>query len=360
VPDGSWSGNVYDFFRLVYRKLTADLKVPFQLHDGQRIEDTPVHEALREALVNTLIHADFSGHASVLVVKRPDMFGFRNPGLMRIPPEQAVRGGTSDCRNRRVQVMFQLVGYGDHAGSGLPKIYRNWAEQHWRRPVLQENTELEQTLIALHMSSLLPAEAVTELETRLGTARCAELSALERLALVTAVAENMVNHTRLKEITTEHPSDLTKTLSALVRRGYLISEGSGRGTVYYPAWHRMDAALTPELAATADDTGSAAGLRVIVDLHMLSPEELDRLRVLAAPVAMRDRATPETLKRTVLTLCDHHCLSLRALAELLGRHPDGVDLRRRILNSLVGSGQLLRIYPNPNDPRQAYRSAPTP
>lgn len=41
VPDGSWSGNVYDFFRTVYRKVTADLKVPFQLQNGQRIEDTP-------------------------------------------------------------------------------------------------------------------------------------------------------------------------------------------------------------------------------------------------------------------------------------------------------------------------------
>ena len=117
VPDGSWSGNLYDFFRRVYQKLTADLKVPFQLQDGQRIEDTPVHEAVREALVNTLIHADFSGRVSVLVVKRPDMFGFRNPGLMRVPPELAVMGGNSDCRNRRLQTMFQLVGYGDHAGS---------------------------------------------------------------------------------------------------------------------------------------------------------------------------------------------------------------------------------------------------
>ena len=102
VPDGSWSGNVYDFFRKVYQKLTADLKVPFKLQDGQRIEDTPVHEALREALVNTLIHADFTGRVSVLVVKRPDMFGFRNPGVMRIPISQAVAGGTSDCRNRRL------------------------------------------------------------------------------------------------------------------------------------------------------------------------------------------------------------------------------------------------------------------
>ena len=169
VPDGSWSGNVYDFFRKVYQRLTADLKVPFQLREGQRRDDTPVHEALREALVNTLIHADYSGRASVLVVKRPDMFGFRNPGRMRIPPALAVLGGNSDCRNRRLQTLFQLVGYGDHAGSGLPKIYKNWAGQHWRRPVLYELAEPEQTLMELRMSSLVPEQAVAELEGHLGS-----------------------------------------------------------------------------------------------------------------------------------------------------------------------------------------------
>ena len=119
-------------------------------------------------------------------------------------------------------------------------------------------------------------------------------------------------------------------------------------------------ALAPELVSPAPEVVAASDLRVIVDLNMLSPEELAQLRVLAAPVAMRGRSSPEPLKQIVLALCRHHCMSLRALAELLGRHPDGVDLRKRILNPLVSSGQLLRIYPNPNDPRQAYRSAPTP
>jgi ATP-dependent DNA helicase RecG len=47
VPDGSWTGNLFEFYRRVYRKLTADLKVPFALKDGQRQDDTPVHVALR-------------------------------------------------------------------------------------------------------------------------------------------------------------------------------------------------------------------------------------------------------------------------------------------------------------------------
>jgi ATP-dependent DNA helicase RecG len=379
VPDGSWSGNVYDFFRKVYLKLTVDLKVPFQLQAGQRIDDTPVHEALREALVNTLIHADFSGRVSVLVVKRPDMFGFRNPGLMRIPLEQAVIGGNSDCRNRRLQKMFQLVGYGDHAGSGLPKIYRNWAGEHWRRPVLHELREPEQTLMELRMSSLVPQDVLVELQNRLGESFTA-LPELARLALITASTEGVLNHARLRQIATDHPADITKMLSSLVRDGLLTPQGTGRGMVYYLPWEPQAASmgfaagetpltpelnpLTPELnPLTPEHPDSAAvaasGPTVISDLAQMDSAELARLRALAAPVAERGRASPELVQQTVLALCADRYLGLRVLAQLLGRNPDGVDLRKRILNPLVARKQLQRAYPNPNDPRQAYSASTT-
>jgi predicted HTH transcriptional regulator len=382
VPDGSWSGNVYDFFRRVYQKLIADLKVPFQLQDGQRIEDTPVHEALREALVNTLIHADFSGRVSVLVVKRPDMFGFRNPGLMRIPIMQAVAGGNSDCRNRRLQTMFQLVGYGDHAGSGLPKIYHNWAGQHWRRPVLYEHREPEQTLLELHMTSLLPTEAVAELERHLG-AKFACLSQLERLTLVTAATEGMVNHARLRDISTEHPTDISKMLARLVKNDLLVSKGAGRGMVYFLPWRDRRnlalfedtgtssltpelngltpelAELTPELDRLSPELDRQPSSRVVSNLAQLREDEIATLRRIAEPVSRRRRANPELVKQTVLALCEDRYLGLRVLTDLLGRRDrEGSDLRKRILNPLVAEGVLLRAYPRPNDPRQAYMRAP--
>ncbi len=126
VPDGSWSGNLYDFYRKVIRKLTADLKIPFVLKGDARIDDTPVHQALREALVNTLIHADYNDRASILVVKQPSGFLFRNPGTMRVPAETALHGGASDCRNRTLHQMFLLINLGERAGSGLPKIRAGW------------------------------------------------------------------------------------------------------------------------------------------------------------------------------------------------------------------------------------------
>lgn len=375
VPDGSWSGNVYDFFRKVYQKLTVDLKVPFQLQAGQRVDDTPVHEALREALANTLIHADYSGRMSVLVVKRPDMFGFRNPGRMRVPPEMAIQGGNSDCRNRRLQTMFQLVGYGDHAGSGLPKIYKNWAGQHWRSPTLYELTEPEQTRMELRMSSLVPEQVITELTARLG-ARFTSQPEAARLALITAQVEGVVSHDRLKQVTADHPADLTKMLGALVRDELLVPDGAGRGMVYFLPWQRHGmgtlfdllesnsadgkppefSTKPPELAPKPPELLSTA-LEVSVYLAWDDvPSALqDELRQLAAPIRLAKKAKSPELQTAVLLLCQGRYLGRHVLAQALGRNAD--DLLRRTLKPMVTGGQLKTARSASNDPRQAYSAA---
>ena len=179
-------------------------------------------------------------------MKRPDMFGFRNPGLMRVSVEQAVQGGISDCRNRRIQDMFRYAGLGDHAGSGIPKIYRNWKEQHWRLPLLYEDPAHEQTLLELRMISLLPAESVKMLDDLFGD-RFRNLPELDRVILITAATEDRVHHARIKEMSSDHPKDISAALAHLVQEGMLIKQGETRGSVYYlPGKPQTDAsALFP-------------------------------------------------------------------------------------------------------------------
>lgn len=43
-------------------------------------------------MTDTLVHADYLDRVSVLVVKSPAGFRFRNPGLMRLPVAQVVHG----------------------------------------------------------------------------------------------------------------------------------------------------------------------------------------------------------------------------------------------------------------------------
>ena len=58
---GEWSGNLFDFYFRVYNKIIKDVKVPFKMVGGDRIDDTSVHKAIREALANCLINTDFMG-----------------------------------------------------------------------------------------------------------------------------------------------------------------------------------------------------------------------------------------------------------------------------------------------------------
>lgn len=98
--DGTWSGNVYDFYFKIINRLTDNINIPFKLQGYIRKDDTRVHEAIREALANTLIHADYSGTQGIVVEKETTAFKFSNPGTLRIPLEQALAGGISDPSSR--------------------------------------------------------------------------------------------------------------------------------------------------------------------------------------------------------------------------------------------------------------------
>lgn len=148
--DGTWENNLFNFFRKVTPKLTEDLKKPFVLKNLQRIEDTPVHKAIREAFVNMIIHSDYRMDAGVLkVIKMNNGFRFSNPGSLKLPKEQIYRGGESKARNPHMQTMLRMVGFGDNAGSGFPDILKVWSDNGWEVPELVEDTVLNQVTLIL-------------------------------------------------------------------------------------------------------------------------------------------------------------------------------------------------------------------
>ena len=75
-----WSGNLFDFFFRVNRKLAESLKTPFKLDGIFRVDDTPMHKAVREALANCLFNADYHGVRGVVVRRAPRQAGVRKSG----------------------------------------------------------------------------------------------------------------------------------------------------------------------------------------------------------------------------------------------------------------------------------------
>ena len=108
---------------------------------GDRIDDTPVHKALREALANCLINADYYGTRGVVIKKDQNQIIFENPGYIRTGKEQMRKGGESDPRNKTLMKMFNLVNIGERSGSGVPNIFNTWEDQGWKEPVIEERAK---------------------------------------------------------------------------------------------------------------------------------------------------------------------------------------------------------------------------
>ena len=95
----------------------------------------------------------------------------------------------------------------------------------------------EETLLQLRMVSLLPDDAVDGLGEMFGS-KFYSLPETRRVALVAALIEGSLTHSRLVEMTNEHPHDLSKVLHELVEQDFLESDGTGRGKYYFlPGCH---------------------------------------------------------------------------------------------------------------------------
>ena len=105
---GEWSGNLFDFFFAVSDKLTFNLPRPFSLKGLFRVDDTPLHKAVREALLNTLVNADYSASRGVVVRKNQNGF------------------------------------------SGIPAIVDGWEKAYGERPVWTDSHNPDRTTLTLH------------------------------------------------------------------------------------------------------------------------------------------------------------------------------------------------------------------
>lgn len=229
--DGRWENNLYNFFKVVVRKLSNDLKRPFVLDGLSRVDDTPVHKAVREAVTNLIIHSDYLINGILKVEKLDNCLHLSNPGSLKLPIALIYRGGNSKARNPRMQNILRMIGYGDNIGSGFPTILDAWQKENWRKPDLSEDVNLHQVDLKLWMVSLLPEESSEYMHTTFG-AEYDNLSSRQQIILCTAYVEKQVSNSRLQPLLETHSIDVAKDLKYLVDNNFLIRNNNGRWTTY--------------------------------------------------------------------------------------------------------------------------------
>ena len=367
TPDGTWSGNLFDFYNKTILKLSENLKVPFVLKDGIRQEDTPVHKAVREALVNSIVHADYTDKSAILIIKKPTGFYFRNPGNMRMPIELARLRSETDCRNRKLQQMFRMLKICEQAGSGLPDIELSWRSQHWIPPNLTENfMPSNHTILQMDMVDLFPQNIMQELQAKYGQ-RFDSLDKHEQTILALAT-QGEIDHKQLKPLLPIHPADITKMLQHLVKQGMLVSTG-GRWAIYSLANENSLAGNDQSLA------GASTGLNELSypnnepsypnnELSYPNNEpsypnneveisDNTHLISIATPARLKKRLPNDELRAIILQLCQHDFLSLIKVSDLIART---TQTTQNHLTALVKEAKLAKKYPQDTHPSQAYRT----
>ena len=365
--DGTWNANAFQFYSRVISKLYQGLKVPFALEAGQfRRDETPAHKAVREALVNTIIHADYEGRSGVRALRDLSGYEFINPGLLLVSPQQVWKGGISECRNPVLQHLFGLIQLGEHEGSGGPAIRQAWAHQHWQPPALTEDVEHSESHLRLRQLSLLPEASIVALRQLLGPQFDAQ-NELGRLALVTAHVEGAITHARLATLTDAHTRDVTLKLQELLRKKLLASSGPSRSKTYtllVPAQVRLpgiEESSGQTIGQSSEQSGASSeqtSEQSRASSEQSSEESSPGSEETSEETSEEKRGWKPMQEQlgAVLQFCTGAWRTLPEIAETIGRRENTV--RTKYLPPLIESGDLERRHPDsPRHPFQAYRTA---
>ena len=330
-PDGTWEANLFQFYRLVLPKLQAFMPKPFILKGDERQDETPVHEALREALINSLVHTLYGGSTRTVILKLPTAIIMTNPGFLLVSLNQYYEGGISECRNPSLQKMFGLIGKSDKAGSGVDKILKGWRSAKWRRPYIEERSLPDKVELYLPMESLISEENLRALHEKFGDS-VYKLDYNRLSILSSAYLEEYVTNNSLRNQIELHPADITKLLRELVKENFLLPSGFGRGTMYYLSQDIQLSTNVPSSDVPSSDVPSSdVPSSDVPSSKFISPEE------------------------EIMVL--EYCCQWRNASEIahqIGRSRQ--HTQKRIIKKLLAKDMLIMEFPDaPTSPKQRYK-----
>lgn len=142
--------NILDFYNVVNQKISLLTKDKFII-DSKNKSRLPfkndLEESVREALVNSLMHALYDSDFPIKISACKEYFEFENPGQMRVTIEEFISGKTSRLRNHVIANLLKKVGISEKAASGGEKIFKVAERYNLKTPEIIR--EFEKTTVRI-------------------------------------------------------------------------------------------------------------------------------------------------------------------------------------------------------------------
>lgn len=347
--DGTWSGNLYDFYFKVMDHFAESLPVSYMKEK--------ICLAFHEALINMIVHADYYIEGGLVIERNAHAIRFSNPGFLRVPVEQAFEGGISNLRNPNVFKMFILIDLCQRAGSGLKSMHSIWKEQQWPQPHIDQDIQLERTILTLSMSENI-AEGQLEWMDEIASTYDgfeADINSVNSDLNSMNNKENSISN-EFNSINNEDNS-VNKEHNSINNEFNSINKGYNSINNEFDSINNEDNSVNKE-----EDNPVLEELPIFLEQtanideqqENAIAEDVEKELWRISEIARRKkRLSPSKMEEIILQLLMKKPLMLKELSQLLERTSDG--LRNNYLAKLLQEEKIKLKYPDqPNHPRQAY------
>ena len=177
--------------------------------------------ALREALLNSLVHRDYSFRASTLVSVYADRIEFVSVGGLPSGIElNDIMLGLSVCRNPKLAAIFYRLQLIEAYGTGMPKIMNAYTETELKPKIEVSSNAFKITLPNRNAGA-------NHTETLVGTVKGDEKRILDFIGSHGHIVRSDVD--RLLEVS---QATANRILKRMVAEGLIYQDGNGRKTKY--------------------------------------------------------------------------------------------------------------------------------
>lgn len=202
-----------------YLDLRNQTKATFEGLYRTDTRDYP-EEALREALLNSLVHRDYSISASTLVSVYDDRIEFVSVGGLPAGIElDDILLGLSVCRNPKLATVFYRLKLIEAYGTGMPKIMSAYNEYDLKPKIEVTNNAFKITLPNCNIGSVIHSDFI------IGNGYEARI--LEFIKTHGQVVRSEVD--TLLEVS---QSTASRILKKMINDGLIYQEGKGKATRY--------------------------------------------------------------------------------------------------------------------------------
>ena len=177
--------------------------------------------ALREALLNSLVHRDYSFRASTLVSVYADRIEFVSVGGLPSGIElDDIMLGLSVCRNPKLAAIFYRLQLIEAYGTGMPKIMNAYTETELKPKIEVSSNAFKITLPNRNTGA-------NHTETLVGTLKSEEKRILDFIGSHGHIVRSDVD--RLLDVS---QATANRILKRMVAEGLIYQDGNGRKTKY--------------------------------------------------------------------------------------------------------------------------------